>query len=276
MIEATHSAGKMPRRRAHRGFTLIELLVVIAIIAILAAILFPVFARARENARRASCMSNLKQIGLGVMQYVQDYDEKYPGPMYASKYFTGPATWELATKGDGTPGGTYTTLGPNEEPRNHYKTWADSIFPYVKSVQVFKCPSAHVDPDALSYSYSGGIGGTYLSDYANDGSGRDVVQGIASAQIRRPSEIVMFLDANHTSWGPRIWPQIVSISQGWLDGTFPGVGDYVSARVMVHLDGANVCYADGHVKWHGKMQPIFKGTGNRDGWDNRNWNPVMD
>src|SRR5688500_3211019 len=64
--------------RKNRAFTLIELLVVIAIIAILAAILFPVFARARENARRASCQSNLKQIGLGVMQYVQDYDERYP------------------------------------------------------------------------------------------------------------------------------------------------------------------------------------------------------
>ena len=63
--------------RPQRGFTLIELLVVIAIIAILAAILFPVFARARENARRASCLSNAKQILLGAMQYSQDYDEKY-------------------------------------------------------------------------------------------------------------------------------------------------------------------------------------------------------
>src|SRR5471030_86040 len=62
-----------------RGFTLIELLVVIAIIAILASILFPVFARARENARRASCMSNLKQLGLGYLQYAQDYDESFPG-----------------------------------------------------------------------------------------------------------------------------------------------------------------------------------------------------
>src|SRR4028118_1558188 len=76
MIETTHSASKMLRRSARRGFSLIELLVVIAIIAILAAILFPVFARARENARRASCMSNLKQIGLGALQYSQDYDEK--------------------------------------------------------------------------------------------------------------------------------------------------------------------------------------------------------
>src|SRR5919112_981167 len=64
-------------QRENRGFTLIELLVVIAIIAILAAILFPVFARARENARRASCQSNLKQIGLGLMQYTQDYDERF-------------------------------------------------------------------------------------------------------------------------------------------------------------------------------------------------------
>ena len=64
------------------GFTLIELLVVFAIIAILAAILFPVFARARENARRASCQSNLKQIGLGIMQYTQDYDEKMPRMFY--------------------------------------------------------------------------------------------------------------------------------------------------------------------------------------------------
>jgi prepilin-type N-terminal cleavage/methylation domain-containing protein len=71
-------AWKAPGRSARRGFTLIELLVVIAIIAILAAILFPVFARARENARRASCGSNLKQMGLGLMQYKQDYDSLHP------------------------------------------------------------------------------------------------------------------------------------------------------------------------------------------------------
>jgi prepilin-type N-terminal cleavage/methylation domain-containing protein len=74
----TQTASSTYSRKSTRGFTLIELLVVIAIIAILAAILFPVFARARENARRASCQSNLKQIALGVFQYTQDFDEKFP------------------------------------------------------------------------------------------------------------------------------------------------------------------------------------------------------
>src|SRR3954464_7101760 len=90
------------------GFTLIELLVVIAIIALLAAILFPVFGRARENARRSSCQSNLKQIGLGILQYVQDYDGAFP---YARVLST---------------------------PKIN---WGQSIMPYVKSVQLFVCPS---------------------------------------------------------------------------------------------------------------------------------------
>src|SRR5688500_17276072 len=95
-----------------RGFTLIELLVVIAIIAILAAILFPVFARARENARRASCQSNLKQVGLGIMQYTQDYDEKFPQ-----------SPWNNIA---------------SDTRRSH---WGQVIQPYVKSTQLFVCPS---------------------------------------------------------------------------------------------------------------------------------------
>jgi prepilin-type N-terminal cleavage/methylation domain-containing protein len=90
-------------KRVNKGFTLIELLIVIAIIAILAAILFPVFARARENARKASCLSNLKQIGLGLMQYVQDYDEKYPMSEYDA-----------------------TTT------ENVWHTWARDVMPYIK------------------------------------------------------------------------------------------------------------------------------------------------
>jgi prepilin-type N-terminal cleavage/methylation domain-containing protein/prepilin-type processing-associated H-X9-DG protein len=96
--------------RVTKGFTLIELLVVIAIIAILAAILFPVFARARENARRSSCQSNLKQIGLGMAQYTQDYDEKLV-PQYV------------------------VLAGPT------YVFWTGLLQPYVKNTQIFICPS---------------------------------------------------------------------------------------------------------------------------------------
>ena len=104
-----------------RGFTLIELLVVIAIIAILAAILFPVFAKAREKARQTSCTSNEKQLGLGFLQYTQDYDEQMPQPLVG-----------------GGPGGAYS------------RGWAGAIYPYVRSVGVYKCPD---DPnDTLSYS----------------------------------------------------------------------------------------------------------------------------
>jgi prepilin-type N-terminal cleavage/methylation domain-containing protein/prepilin-type processing-associated H-X9-DG protein len=95
-----------------RGFTLIELLVVIAIIAILAAILFPVFAKVREKARQTTCVSNLKQIGLGVAQYTQDYDETLPSGWY-----------------------------PDPSGSNGYYSWNANIVPYIKSSAVFACPS---------------------------------------------------------------------------------------------------------------------------------------
>src|SRR6476661_3585247 len=100
-----------------RAFTLIELLVVIAIIALLAAILFPVFARARENARRSSCINNLKQLGLGLQQYTQDYDEMLPAGNSAANGFWG-------------------------------QGWAGAIYPYVKSTQLYKCPNDSTAPGA--------------------------------------------------------------------------------------------------------------------------------
>src|ERR671914_167689 len=106
MTQQLRRRGYRAAERSAKGFTLIELLVVIAIIAILAAILFPVFARARENARRASCQSNLKQLGLGIMQYSQDYDERLVHTGYDE------ASWRIR------------------------------IFPYVKSAQIYFCPSA--------------------------------------------------------------------------------------------------------------------------------------
>jgi len=110
-----------------KGFTLIELLVVIAIIAILAAILFPVFAKVREKARQTACVSNLKQLGLGIMQYVQDNDENYPSGCCSS-----------VNVSDG-----------------QIAFWPHAIYPYVKSYAVYQCPdSAHRKTDAVSYLFN--------------------------------------------------------------------------------------------------------------------------
>jgi prepilin-type N-terminal cleavage/methylation domain-containing protein/prepilin-type processing-associated H-X9-DG protein len=113
-------------RNTGRGFTLIELLVVIAIIAILAAILFPVFAQAREAARTSSCLSNAKQISLAILAYIQDYDELFPTPIY-----------------DLPPGDPL--IGTRDRPwgpwLRYHQGWDHSILPYVKNVQVFLCPS---------------------------------------------------------------------------------------------------------------------------------------
>ena len=135
--------------RTRTGFTLIELLVVIAIIAILAAILFPVFALAREKARQSVCLSNFKQIGTGVMMYVQDYDDTYP-PNRVS-YLRG--------------GGDCTSSNQK------MITWKTVIIPYVKNLGVYRCPSNphHNEGDEtkkseptypsfpISYAYSGSI-----------------------------------------------------------------------------------------------------------------------
>jgi prepilin-type N-terminal cleavage/methylation domain-containing protein len=125
------------------GFTLIELLVVIAIIAILAAILFPVFARAREQARRTACVSNVRQIGMGWMMYVQDYDESFPPSNSPNSSNWGPST-------------TFTGKYPCKPCRPHLKgndaiTYDPTIYaiPYIKSMDLFKCPSDVGFPTAL-------------------------------------------------------------------------------------------------------------------------------
>ena len=121
-MNACHTSLFFPVKKSRKknAFTLIELLVVIAIIAILAAILFPVFAQAREKARQTSCLSNLKQIGLAFLQYEQDYDEQYP--MVFIPYDTGGV--------------------PDQTPCS----WACSILPYSKNYQIFRCLS---EPTAM-------------------------------------------------------------------------------------------------------------------------------
>jgi len=166
-----------------RGFTLIELLVVIAIIAILAAILFPVFAKVREKARQTSCASNLKQIGLAEAQYAQDNDEVY----------TGPYRW------DGTPWGAGV-------PRIH---WMQLCYPYVKSVQVFSCPDQAVTQNPLNDDLGNqcksnpqfcktGSGYSWNSIGNNPGAQigfvGDEYVGVTLANVAVPTETIMLVD----------------------------------------------------------------------------------
>jgi len=147
--------------RKQYGFTLIELLVVIAIIAILAAILFPVFARARENARKANCLSNMKQLGLAVMQYAQDYDEVLP-PTYN--------------------GGSTTYTLPNGNQHTGAVLWPTLLYPYVKNTGVYVCPS---DPKKWTGTYTGEM--SY---------GMNTFQkGMALATITNPSETMFLAEA---------------------------------------------------------------------------------
>jgi len=148
-----------------RGFTLIELLVVIAIIAILAAILFPVFARAREKARQTSCASNLKQLGLGMLMYVQDYDECFPNGRYSAGGAAGPL-------GDGNivhNGWAWMvdTNWRNQVPSRIYLR--DLVSPYIKNDQLFRCPSDSRSDTWSSYNMKMWIywTGPKLADYMN-------------------------------------------------------------------------------------------------------------
>lgn len=146
-------------KKPQSGFTLIELLVVIAIVALLAAILFPVFGRARENGRRASCQSNLKQIGIGILQYTQDFDEKLP-LANTSNILLGSLVAE--------------------------RPWHVTIQPYVKSVQIFKCPSnTSTSLLARTAEVTGGPD-TYPRSYICNGTGTTLATELATYGGVRP------------------------------------------------------------------------------------------
>ena len=217
-----------PAALTQSAFTLVELLVVIAIIAILAAILFPVFARARENARRSSCLSNLKQIGLGFMQYTQDYDEN--GPMTT---MTGPTS-----------------------------SWTTSTQPYLKSVQILHCPSdnstrwnnAVVPPAAPPYTTSYVLNDWFSAGRANSYSNLATVQEparsiILAEKADMPSMMVATADHFH----PMYWNGGNSEETSMMMGgaTVWDAANNVPNELAVkrHFDGFNNLYADGHAKW---------------------------
>lgn len=239
------------RTPAHRssGFTLIELLVVIAIIAILAAILFPVFAQAREKARQTSCLSNQKQIGTATMMYVQDYDEMMPIGYFATTGYASEIIWHFV-------------ISPY---------MGEGKFDYdnqSKRPAVRTCPSSIVR-EGLSYSMNQRIGG---NGDANDGGW--YYQPTSQAAIVRPAETIIYGDGTQNpAWGGNCgalyqWtPGRINGSSGafattdaqWdtLDND-KGVAPATFQVRYRHSGGANFVYTDGHAKWakRGGVKPL--------------------
>ena len=203
-----------------RGFTLIELLVVIAIIAILAAILFPVFARAREKARTASCQSNLHQLGVAMGMYVDDYDGHYP--------------WDDLTIG------TREGIDPTW-------TWRLMVYPYVNNTQVYVCPSAPrvASFDAVWPDYAGAAGYAINHVHWDDdlGNGAEPPPGRTATEVHFPARTVLLTDFT----GPYVISHFGTQQHGYLRT------DDAAQR---HNEGCNYLFCDGHVKWQRPTQII--------------------
>jgi prepilin-type N-terminal cleavage/methylation domain-containing protein/prepilin-type processing-associated H-X9-DG protein len=217
---------------SHRmAFTLIELLVVIAIIAILAAILFPVFARARENARKASCMSNMKQIGLGTMQYTQDYDNYLPN----STYDPGAANVKNAK-------------------------WMDVIYPYVKSEQLYTCPSdsgtnSKYNSDRAART-TNAFGSYAINNYYYAGNEPSPPRNSHVGRIAQVAETIWLSDVSDQDinpmafWSPNnINPTITVVDGKRVIQNRNVNGDVFNFGIIErHLEMTPVLFCDGHVK----------------------------
>ena len=252
--------------RSRNGFTLIELLVVIAIIAILAAILFPVFAKAREKARQISCLSNVKQLGLGFTQYIQDNDENFP-----------------VNGGGYTAGGT---LGMG---------WGGQVYPYVKSTGVYKCPddstTSTTANGATDYPVSYAANLNILRRDGNYSLGASVATLVAPASTIMLSEVTG-IHANVTSVteqpttnpGNPIFSAVVNGGNSvypfapYFSGGDPSTGCLAGTTcakpIGRHTDGSNWLLADCHAKWIRGAKVSFGGVSSAEDC-NQNNSPAL-
>ncbi len=214
-----------------RGFTLIELLVVVAIIAILAAIIFPVFSSAREKARQAACISNLRQLGLAIDQYTQDYDDMMPGS-YNGEY--GVDTQHLKR------GGWiyYQEFAEDDTSKRQFFPELGSIYPYVKNTQVYVCPDDGVGQR---------IGDSYAINACVNNPPDPVTEyatGKLLGRIDNPSGTMLLSEESVDPYG--------STNDGYLNLNWaPGFGDELTNR---HSGGVDILLVDGHVKWYKREQ----------------------
>ncbi len=265
----------MQRRNA---FTLIELLVVIAIIAILAAILFPVFAQAREKARAISCLSNMNQLGLSMQMYVQDYDETFP-------YWNWGNSWQYGS-------------GPGKN--NVSSFWSNAIYPYVKSAGVYNCPDNNDQSTLQQTEFFGWLSGNVVNDgvpqaLANAPLGiignQTLLEGdwsgfapVTDAALTVPAQTFILADGTPTGesgyFGQSQWQpdptnpndprhKTIIARVAWANCFYNGpsnmcggsqddsgdFGPYTAAQLAQfqtqarHSGGENIDYADGHSKW---------------------------
>ncbi|MBC8134297.1 MAG: DUF1559 domain-containing protein [Fibrella sp.] len=271
----------MPDKRAIKAFTLIELLVVIAIIAILAAILFPVFAQAREKARQTSCLANMKQTGLAILQYVQDYDETYPLGMIKQGgiWRDGYLGWQVPSE----PG----------QANSDGLAWVNSIQPYVKNYQVLKCPSSSFEwnpygrpanTPAMSYTYNGVLGQLPESQVLQPATTVLVWPGLQkNAWVGRSlsSPNLQCPDPNaECVYKPRSGTTCSTSNGGRDNFVIYGIGGYNYSK-WIHGQGENYAFTDGHVKWNPQQgnratDPIFTTTAKGEMLQNNGFAPWMD
>jgi len=221
-------------RSKAKGFTLIELLVVIAIIAILAAILFPVFAQAREKARQSTCLSNCKQIGLAIQMYIDDNDEGFP-LMWCNASAPGPWTSDI-------PANKYYTTNWYFGGPIKWWTWMDTIYPYLKNRNILECPSKKGDA-----GYAMNCQLVPLLEQQNVTSTRTL------SSIKKPADTVFTCDA------------LIVNKTAAADGVVTDISLYISGPVIVnatagqydkhdqvakHNGGLNYTFTDGHARFY--------------------------
>ena len=256
-------------KRTNRGFTLIELLVVIAIIAILAAILFPVFAQAREKARQTSCLSNTKQCALAFLMYSQDYDELHAIGSAQGDNFFWYWNFNLATPYDWRPD-IAPTDGRFTAAQVH---WGNSTQPYTKNWGLFACPSGIVTSITSAANEAGAKKPFYNSTYTYNG----LLSSYSQAGIATPASLPLLWEGRGKTQAkgfaltsPNLWceqnsPNTSCTYMPYQSGCGPSKNGTYSAvfgvnTMWVHSGGANFALADGHSKWRRLGANTFTGA----------------